>query len=145
MLCFQDNENDPENSSARFIPDRVYKRQSDYYPKVIDPYGLPLDSRHPWTKTDWAAFTMGITSRDTRDQIFESVARYVNETTLVDIPLPDLVNSKSGKFSQDLPRFMARPVVGAHFSLLAMAKVCGGDLPQELSFLDQHQRVAGRP
>lgn len=137
LLCFESNEKTTGNPSARFIPDRVYKRQSDFYPKVIDPYGLPLDSRHPWTKTDWAAFTMGITSRDTRQKIFDSLAYYINETNLIDVPLSDLVNSRGGHFSHDLPHFMARPVVGAHFSLLAMAKVCGGNVPGNLSFLDR--------
>lgn len=39
-------------SSAKklFIPDRIYKTQSDWYHNVRQRYGLPLDSRHLYTK-----------------------------------------------------------------------------------------------
>ncbi|KAL8779797.1 MAG: hypothetical protein Q9213_006782, partial [Squamulea squamosa] len=42
------------------IPPSLYKQQSDFYPSVSQIFGIPLDSRHSYTKSDesmWAAAT----------------------------------------------------------------------------------------
>ena len=64
-----------------FVPDRVYRMQSDWYHAVLQKYGLPLDSRHLYTKSDWEFFAAAVTSRRTRREILTSVARWVNETS----------------------------------------------------------------
>lgn len=63
-----------------FIPDEVYKMQSDWYHAVLQHYGLPLDSRHLYTKSDWEFFAAAITSKQTRKEILNSIAVWVNET-----------------------------------------------------------------
>ncbi|KAI0124339.1 hypothetical protein BJ170DRAFT_80425 [Xylariales sp. AK1849] len=69
------------SSKATFIPDKVYKMQSDWYHNVLQKYGLPLDQRNLQTKSDWEFFAAAITSKKTRTEILKHVARWVNETS----------------------------------------------------------------
>ena len=55
--------------------------QNDWYHNVRQQYGLPLDSRHLYTKTDWEFFAAAVTGEEVRGEILESVATWVNETT----------------------------------------------------------------
>lgn len=36
-----------------FIPQRIYDMQSAWYPTVSQIFGVPLDNRHSYTKSDW--------------------------------------------------------------------------------------------
>lgn len=65
---------------AGFVSRSIYKIQSEWYHNVRQKYGLPLDSRHLYTKTDWEFFAAAVTSKRTREEILESVAVWVNET-----------------------------------------------------------------
>ncbi|KAK4138756.1 DUF1793-domain-containing protein [Trichocladium antarcticum] len=118
-----------------FVPDRVYRMQSDWYHAVLQKYGLPLDSRHLYTKSDWEFFAAAVTSRRTRTEILTSVARWVNETS-TDGPFSDLYETEGdGGFPGIW--FMARPVVGGHFAPLALERACGGKALEALRFLDE--------
>ncbi len=68
------------SSNTTFIPDKIYKMQSDWYHYVLQQYGLPLDSRHLYTKSDWEFFAAAITSKKTRKELLDSVSRWLNET-----------------------------------------------------------------
>lgn len=119
-----------------FVPRHVYKKQSIWYHYVRQKYGLPLDSRHLYTKTDWEFFAMAVASEEVRSEILESVARWVNET-VTDRPFTDLHNTEGeGEFPG--PNFFARPVVGGHFAFLALQRACGGRAMEGLKFLDDH-------
>ena len=63
-----------------FIPNEIYQMQSRWYRAVLQRYGLPLDSRHLYTKSDWEIFAAAVASKGTRDAIIESISRWVNET-----------------------------------------------------------------
>ena len=67
--------------SAKFIPDKIYTMHSDWYHAVRQRYGLPLDSRHLYTKSDWEFFAAAVTSRKTRTEILDSIALWINETS----------------------------------------------------------------
>ncbi|KAI1469986.1 DUF1793-domain-containing protein [Daldinia caldariorum] len=67
-------------SKSTFIPDKIYQIQSDWYHAVLQKYGLPLDSRHLYTKSDWEFFAAAITSEKVRTEILQHVATWVNET-----------------------------------------------------------------
>ena len=69
-----------EEPKFGFVPQEVYKKQSDWYHAVRQRYGLPLDSRHLYTKTDWEFFAIAVTSKKVREEILESVALWINET-----------------------------------------------------------------
>lgn len=69
-----------EKKSKTFIPDYVYQLASDWYHNVMQQYGLPLDSRHLYTKSDWEFFAAAVTSKSTRTEILTLVATWLNET-----------------------------------------------------------------
>ncbi|KAI9881120.1 MAG: hypothetical protein M1830_008278 [Pleopsidium flavum] len=122
-------------SKTGFVPQHIYKIQSDWYYQVRQKYGLPLDSRHLYTKTDWEFFAAAVMSKKVRGAILESVALWVNETD-TDRPFTDLHNTEGhGGFPG--PDFFARPVVGGHFAFLTLGKACGGNAMQGLEFLDK--------
>ncbi|EQK98252.1 DUF1793-domain-containing protein [Ophiocordyceps sinensis CO18] len=127
------------------IPRRVYSMQSSWYGAVLQRYGLPLDSRHLYTKSDWQLFAAAVAGKKTRDAITESIALWVNET-VTDRPLTDLYDTE-GKGDYSPARFMARPVVGGHFARLALERACGGKAVEWLKFLDVDDEEApyGRP
>lgn len=118
-----------------FVPKHIYKRQSDWYHNVRQKYGLPLDSRHLYTKTDWEFFAMAVSARSVREPILQSVAKWVNET-ITDRPLTDL-HMTEGRGEFPGPNFFARPAVGGHFALLALERACGGKAVDGLKFLDE--------
>lgn len=119
-----------------FVPERIYKTQSDWYHNVRQRYGLPLDSRHLYTKSDWEFFAAAVTSRSVREEIVESVAVWLNETP-TDKPFTDLYDTETGDFPGI--SFFARPVVGGHFSFLALERACGGQAVQALEFLNDRE------
>lgn len=123
-----------------FVPRHIYQKQSLWYHNVRQKYGLPLDSRHLYTKTDWEFFAMAVTRKDVRSEILESVATWINET-VTDRPFTDLHNTEGdGGFPG--PNFFARPVIGGHFAFLALERACGGRAMEGLSFLDENPAEA---
>jgi hypothetical protein len=117
LLCFHISE-------SPLVPHDIYTIQSDWYELVHQRYGLPLDSRHLYTKSDWQLWVAAISSEETRNTIVQGLGSWVNETT-TDRPFTDLYDSNSGAWPGI--NFMARPVVGGHFSVLALEKACGGN------------------
>ena len=128
----------PKNATG-LIPRRVYQMSSDWYHAVRQKYGLPLDSRHLYTKTDWEFFAMAVAAPKVRADILQSVAKWVNET-VTDRPLTDLHETEGyGEFPG--PRFFARPVIGGHFAFLALEKACGGRASAGLEYLEDPRGV----
>jgi Domain of unknown function (DUF1793) len=112
----------------------------------VERYGLPLDSRHMYTKSDWEMFIAAISSYDTRELLIDRLARWLNETSTgesssprsftsyscfpclvcsfanaVDRPFTDLYDT-IGTGGYPGITFINRPVVGGHFALLALEK-----------------------
>ncbi|ROW08866.1 hypothetical protein VMCG_02824 [Cytospora schulzeri] len=124
-----------DKKGSTFVPDYVYKLASDWYHNVVQKYGLPLDSRHLYTKSDWEFFAAAVTSRSTRTEILTVVATWLNETE-TDKPFGDLYETEEkGGYPGGL-EFKARPVVGGHFAFLALERACGGKATEALGFLD---------
>lgn len=121
-------------SKTGFVPHSIYTLQSTWYSAVLQKYGLPLDSRHLYTKSDWEFFAAAVTSTSTRSAILQSVAKWVNETS-TDRPFTDLYETESGGWPG--AHFMARPVTGGHFAFLTLEKACGGKARGGLGFLDE--------
>lgn len=117
-----------------FVPKHIYQMQSDWYYAVRQKYGLPLDSRHLYTKTDWEFFAMAVAAPKVRSEILQSVAKWLNETE-TDRPFTDL-HKTEGKGGFPGPNFFARPVVGGHFAFLTLKEACDGTAEAGLAFLD---------
>ena len=116
----------PATKSKNFIPNHIYTTQSRWYSTVMQDYGLPLDSRHIYTKSDWEFQAAAVASRHTRKQILGAVAKWLNET-VTDRPFSDLYQTKDkGAFPARGPNFFARPVIGSHFAFLTLERACGG-------------------
>ncbi|CCA68621.1 probable glutaminase A [Serendipita indica DSM 11827] len=96
------------------FPESIYDLQDAWYPRVLETYGIPLDTRHKYTKTDWSIWMAAIAkSRATRDIFIGSIYNYVsNERNSV--PFSDWYDTDTGVVSG----FRARSVVGGHFALM---------------------------
>ncbi|KAJ8126447.1 hypothetical protein O1611_g7191 [Lasiodiplodia mahajangana] len=123
-----------KSKSKKFIPDKIYQMQSDWYHNVLQRYGLPLDSRHLYAKSDWEFFAAAVASKEVRTEILQHVASWVNET-VTDRPLTDLYKTE-GEGGFPGIYFKARPVVGGHFAFLALERACQGRATEGLKFLD---------
>ncbi|RYP78166.1 hypothetical protein DL769_003247 [Monosporascus sp. CRB-8-3] len=100
----------------------LYDTQSAFYATVSQTYGVPLDSRHAYTKSDWQVWAVATSSATTRRLIVNALARWLNETATTG-PLGDLFQAAGdGGYPPDQPAFKARPVVGGHFALLALGR-----------------------
>ncbi|EPS39524.1 hypothetical protein H072_6630 [Dactylellina haptotyla CBS 200.50] len=115
---------DEDAGSPGFVPEDIYTKQSRWYREVQQKYGLPLDSRHLYTKSDWEFFAAAVAERKTRENIVLDVGRWVNETN-TDRPFTDLYDTE-GEGGFPGIWFMARPVVGGHFAVLALERACAG-------------------
>jgi hypothetical protein len=115
---------DPKEQESDFIPHHIYTNQSRWYGLVMQKYGLPLDSRHLYAKSDWEFKAAAVADKDVRAEILDRVAMWINETA-TDRPFSDLYETEGdGGFPGIY--FMARPVVGGHFAFLALERACGG-------------------
>jgi hypothetical protein len=102
-----------KKDKENFIPDHIYTAQSRWYETVMQKYGLPLDSRHLYTKSDWEFQAAAVAGKKTRSQILDRVATWLNETS-TDRPFTDLYKTEGdGGFPG--PDFFARPVVGSKY------------------------------
>ncbi|KAG0142884.1 hypothetical protein CROQUDRAFT_97034 [Cronartium quercuum f. sp. fusiforme G11] len=115
--------------NLNLVPHSVYEMQSTFYPLVANTYGVPLDSRRTWAKTDWEMFAAGTaTSSNDRDLFINKLFDYL-QANLVNAAFPDLYETETAKFpgrsntSTWRIEFINRPVSGGHFSLLALDKM----------------------
>ncbi|CCG84065.1 protein of unknown function [Taphrina deformans PYCC 5710] len=102
------------------FPDIVYETQDAWYTKVLAPYGLPLDSRHLYTKSDWEMFIASFSSPALYPALYHRLAAWINDTT-TRRPLIDLYDTVTGTNAVNM--FTNRPVVGGHFAHLFMDKM----------------------
>ncbi|KAI1762401.1 glutaminase A [Hypoxylon sp. FL1150] len=103
---------------SEFVPQSVYDMQSNFYPTQALDYGVPLDTRHTYTKSDWMLWCASIASDETRDKFLQLIAGWIDSTP-TNLALTDLYDAASGNYPDGL-QFTARPVVGGHFSILAL-------------------------
>lgn len=96
------------------FPEKVFRKEISYYLDHMNKYGLPLDSRELYSKTDWILWTATMAdSRDDFQKLIHPVWEFMNET--VDrVPMTDW-------FWTDRPNyqiFSNRSVVGGYFITL---------------------------
>ncbi|MCE9613837.1 MAG: DUF4965 domain-containing protein [Lentisphaerae bacterium] len=93
------------------FPASVARTETDYYRKVQNPYGLPLDGRQAYTKLDWIIWSATLTGdRADFEALVAPVHRFLNKT-------PDRSPMTDWYFTDGARKqgFTARPVVGAVF------------------------------
>ncbi|KAF2111539.1 glutaminase GtaA [Lophiotrema nucula] len=106
--------------STNLVPQSVYDMQSTFYQSIQGTYGVDLDTRNKYTKSDWEIFAASIASTETKDMFISKLAKWVNETP-TSKPFTDLYMTETGAFPPGI-EFKARPVVGGVFALLALPK-----------------------
>ena len=97
--------------NLNLFPDDIAATEIAYYKTKINPFGVPLDNREMYTKSDWIIWTATMaTNREDFDALINPMWRFYNET--VDrIPMSDWYFTHAPHHRG----FRARSVVGGYF------------------------------
>jgi hypothetical protein len=96
------------------FPDAVRRKEMDYYKRIQNRYGLPLDNRREYTKLDWILWTATLTqNREDFEALVRPVYRFLRATPNR-APMTDWYETRSAA----KVGFTARPVVGGVFMQL---------------------------
>ena len=93
------------------FPEDIIRTELDYYPAVFGEYGLPLDNRSTYTKSDWIIWTASLSSDKAEFETYIEPLWHFYNTTQERVPMSDW-------FYTDIPNycsFIARSVVGGYF------------------------------
>ncbi|KAH7101372.1 DUF1793-domain-containing protein [Auriculariales sp. MPI-PUGE-AT-0066] len=99
---------------ANIFPQSIYDMQTAWYKPKVQTYGLILDTRNTWAKTDWATWVAAISDDDLKHTLIKSIVNYAANGRN-NAPFGDLYYVPEGKQNG----FRARPVAGGHLALVS--------------------------
>lgn len=104
---------------TEIFPKEAMPMEIAYYLKKQNQYGLPLDCRKDYTKSDWIMWTAAMSpDRKTLDKFIAPLYDYINETE-TRVPISDWYDTVTGRKTG----FMARSVIGGHWMPLLADKL----------------------
>ncbi|KAL8709848.1 MAG: hypothetical protein Q9220_005464 [cf. Caloplaca sp. 1 TL-2023] len=111
------------------FPQAAFEMEAAWYPQVQREVGVPLDSRVPYSKTDWSLFAAAASpggGDTTLDLLINDIHAFISNN-LNDVPFSDrwfVTPGPTEEGGQDLvggfDAYKARPTVGGHFAVLAL-------------------------
>ena len=109
----------------------IRNNEYNYYLTKLNTYGLPLDSRDRYTKTDWVSWTAAMARNNTYFlRLSDTLWKYANETT-TRWPLSDWYFTDGG----GAVGFRARSVVGGHWMKVYVDKMLSGEIGSAITHL----------
>ena len=104
--------------------DQLKNQEYNFYLGKLNTYGLPLDSRAGYTKSDWEMWTAALARSNTYFlRISDLVWKYVNETGSR-VPLSDWYDTGGG----GMCAFRARSVIGGHWMKVYVDKMLRNEI-----------------
>ncbi len=102
----------------KLLPDEFYAKETASYVLRMNQYGLPLDSRADYTKSDWICWCAAMAEdAEVRAALLAPIARTLRET-LSRVPFSDWYDTKTGRYVH----FIARSVQGGIFAPMLTLK-----------------------
>ena len=96
----------------RLLPDSFYAAETASYVPRVNRFGLPLDSRADYTKSDWICWVAAMADdMAVREALLAPIARMLRETTSR-VPFSDWYDTKTGRYQA----FIARSVQGGVYA-----------------------------
>lgn len=100
-----------------FLPEDFYRREISSYIARMEKYGLPLDSRAPYSKSDWIMWVAAMANDKEFPQFVAPLARYLRESDSR-VPFSDYYDAETGRYE----KFVARSVQGGLFMPLLLER-----------------------
>ena len=108
--------------SLKSFPKAAYNATADFYPTVREPAGVPLDGEVGWGQTNWQMFVAATFNGHARKMLISDLHEYISNGQNTE-PFCDRywVKASKGYSAGDAYTFRARPTLGSHFALAALA------------------------
>lgn len=110
--------------------EQIRNSEYNFYMTKLNTYGLPLDSRSAYTKTDWVAWTAAMARSNTYFLKLSNTLWNYAHNTKTRWPLSDWYFTNG---QGDAVAFRARSVVGGHWMKVYVDKMISGEIGSSIS------------